>query len=75
MKFIEQVAKKSGKIIIFHDLFISLAQGWFSKLKKTVSSVSTVSNDFSWIGYTDERCCLVDCYTLEAMSPEAVEGL
>ena len=30
------------KIINFHDFSICLAHGWFSKLKKSVSSVSTV---------------------------------
>ena len=44
VKTIEQVISKINrkKIINFHDFFICLAQGWFSKLKKSVSSVSTV---------------------------------
>ena len=44
MKSIEQVISKRNrkKIINFHDFSICLAQGWFSKLKKSVSSVSAV---------------------------------
>ena len=44
VKSIEQVISKKnrGKNINIHDFTICLAQGWFSKLKKSVSSVSTV---------------------------------
>ena len=44
VKSIEQVISKKNqkKIQNFHDFSICFAQGWFSKLKKSVSSVSTV---------------------------------
>ena len=44
MKSIEQVIskKKWKKTLNFHDYLICMAQGWFSKLKTSVSSVSTV---------------------------------